>query len=437
MGIFSLICLILAFGALGFFIFKMVKIVKNHVIGQEKYKIAGNEKILLLGLVCACALLFLTSSITYVIFKGYSLKFLEFFVLIVGALFMGATVPFAVGSFILYYYKTDLDDKQRNVCKFGWPIAIVAFFLGVLLLTEGVANHIIYPLVSGLSFTQGWIRAGENGGGFTVKFYGVIIVTGALICYAITDHEMYKKFKKHGLIDTLFIVVFLFGILGARLWFCLILEPDMIREAGFLYIFIGIVDGGLAIQGGAIAGLIAAVVFMLLFRKYIDLRFLLDVAAPTVLIAQALGRWGNFFNQEVYGAVTSIENLWYLPTIVKNNMLIDGHYRIPLFFIEGVMNIGGYFIIRYLVGKVFKAHLGLGVQACSYFTWYGLTRVVLEPLREGFTLKLGHSAAFGYLQSWITAFVMMAVGIIGIIVCVFIHKHRMKLGKEDAFGDKI
>lgn len=437
MGIVSLICFILTFGALGFFIYKMVKIVKNHVIGQEKYKIEGKERLTLLSLVGACSLLLLLSGLFFVIYKKYPMNFLQFFVLIVGAIVMGAAVPFSIGAFILFYYKTDLDEKQRNICKYAWPIAIIIFFLGLLLLTEGIANYIKYPLAAGISFKDGFVEPGY-GESFTIKFYGIIIVTGALICYAITDHEMYKKFKKHGLIDSLFIAVFLFGILGARLWFCLILEPEStVGARGFFYIFTGIVDGGLAIQGGAIAGLITAILFLILFRKYIDIRFLLDVAAPTVLIAQALGRWGNFFNQEVYGNPTTIEHLWYLPTIVKNNMYIDGEYRVPLFFIEGVMNIGGYFLIRYLVGKVCKAHLGLGIQACSYFAWYGLTRVALEPLREGFTLNFGSSSAFGYLQSWITAFVMLGVGILGIVACYLIHKYRMKAGKENEFGDKI
>ena len=437
MGIIALILLIAGLGTLGFFIFKVVKVARNHVVGEAKYKIEGNERILLLGLVCAISILLTLSAVFASIHFKNAGKWWEFLLLVLGSLAAGAAVPFSVGAFVLYYYKLDLDEKQRNVCKYAWPIAIIVFFVGLLMLTEGIARNIQYPLVSGISFVQGWVRPGDFDTGFTVKFYGIVIVTGALICYAITDHEMYKKYKEHGLIDTLFIVVFLFGILGARLWYCLILEPDIIKEAGFFYIFTGIVDGGLAIQGGAIAGLIAAIVFMLLFRKYIDLRFLLDVAAPTVLIAQAMGRWGNFFNQEVYGAATTIEHLWYLPSIVKYNMLIGSQYRIPLFFIEGVMNIGGYFLIRYVVGKVFKAHLGLGIQACSYFAWYGLTRVLLEPLREGFTLKLGHSEAFGYLQSWITAFVMMAVGILGIIGCVLLHKYRMKNGKENAFGDKI
>ena len=86
MGIVALISLILALGCLGFFIFKMVKIAKGHVIGQEKYKIVGNERIMLLALVGACALLFLISSITYVVFKKYPMNFLEFFVLIIGSI---------------------------------------------------------------------------------------------------------------------------------------------------------------------------------------------------------------------------------------------------------------------------------------------------------------------------------------------------------------
>lgn len=438
MGIVALISLIAAFVVLGFFIFKMVKIVKNHVIGLEQYKIEGQERNLLLGLVVACGLLLLISGLTFVIYKKFPMNFLEFFVLIIGALAMGIAVPFSIGAFILYYYKLDLDDKQRSICKFAWPLAIILFFLGLLLLTEGIAKHIAYPLVSGISFTQGFITPDDTPTGFTIKFYGIVIVTGALICYAITDHEMYKKFKKHGLIDSLFIAVFLIGILGARLWYCVVLEPEKtIGANGFFYIFAGITDGGLAIQGGAIFGFITAIAFLLLFRKYIDIRFLIDVAAPTVLIAQALGRWGNFFNQEVYGNPTTIEHLWYLPSIVKYNMLIDGSYRVPLFFIEGVMNIGGYFIIRYLIGKVFKAHLGIGIQGCSYLAWYGLTRVALEPLREGFTLNMGSSEAFGYLQSWITAFVMMGIGILGIVGCYLLHKYRMKAGKENAFGDKI
>jgi phosphatidylglycerol:prolipoprotein diacylglycerol transferase len=248
----------------------------------------------------------------------------------------------------------------------------------------------------------------------------------------------YKKFKKHGLIDTLFIVAFLFGILGARLWYCIVLEPEVYfgGDAPPLYFLYGIVDGGLAVQGGALLGIIAGVTFMLLFRKYIDVRFMMDVAIPTILLAQAIGRIGNFFNQEVYGAVTTYDNLWYLPTIIRKNMEIGGQFRVPLFFIEAVMNIGGYFLIRYLLGKVAKFHIGLGYQASSYLVWYGIVRVVLEPLREGYTASTA-TEGFGYLQSYITAFVFIGIGLAMIAGFYIYHRIRMNKGIEDKFGDKV
>ena len=434
MGIGALILFILGLGTLGFFIFKAIKVARHHVVGESKYKIEGNERILLLGLVCGVSLLLTLSALFAAIHYENVRKWWEFLLLILGTLVAGASVPFSVGAFILYYYKLDLDDKQRNVCKFAWPLAIIIFFAGLLMLTEGIARNIEYPLVSGIATSSGWVRGQELGDGLHIKFYGIIIVTGALICYAITDHEMYKKFKEHGLIDTLFILVFILGIIGARLWYCLILEPDIyLAYPGKIF---AIMDGGLAIQGGALFGFAVAIGYMLLFRKYIDLRFLLDVAAPTVLIAQAMGRWGNFFNQEVYGGVTTAKALWYVPTIVRENMLIDGSYRVPLFFIEGVMNLAGYFIIRYGIGKLCKANKGLGFQGASYLIWYGLTRVILEPLRNGYNASTS-TEGFGYLQSYITAFAMIAIGVAGVVIFYFIHKNRMAKGKEDKYGDKI
>ena len=165
------------------------------------------------------------------------------------------------------------------------------------------------------------------------------------------NNETYKKYGEHGLIDSLFIVAFLAGILGARLWYCLILEPEYFL-ANPSEIILGIMKGGLAIQGGAICGFAVGVGFVLIFRKYIDVRFLMDIAVPTILIAQAIGRWGNFFNQEVYGKIAPDWIVNILPTIVRKNMFIDGEYRLPLFLIESLINIGGYFFIRYFLGKV-------------------------------------------------------------------------------------
>ena len=430
MGIVAIVLLVLGLAAFGYFLFRVIKISKTHEIGQEHYKIQGKERIELLVTAGLSGVFFLASGVCLADAKNWALKFHEGFFLAFGPFLVGVALCVALGAFILFYYKLDLEEKQKKFCKFAFPLGFVGVFLGLYLFSQGIAAHINYPLPNGFSTGDGVTFPQTPSSGLSVRFYGILIVSGALLCYAITDHMMYQKYKKHGLIDTLFIVAFLFGILGARLWYCIVLEPEFYfgGEAPPLYFLYGIVDGGLAVQGGALLGIIAGVTYMRLFRKYIDLRYIMDVAIPTILLAQAIGRWGNFFNQEVYGAATSASNLWFLPSIVKNNMLIDGAYRIPLFYIESCMNIAGYFFIRYFLGKVCKINCGLGFQASAYVAWYGMTRVILELFRD---------AEFKYIQSFITGIVMIAIGLAMAGGFFAIHKIRMNKGIEDKTGEKI
>ena len=430
MGIVAIVMLVLGLAAFGYFIFRVVKISKTHEIGQEQYKIQGKERIELLVTAGLAGIFFLVSGVCLADAKKWTLKFHEGFFLAFGPFLVGVALCVALGAFILFYYKLDLEEKQKKFCKFAFPLGFVGVFLGLYLFSQGIAAHINYPLPNGFSTGDGITFPYQPSSGLSVRFYGILIVSGALLCYAITDHMMYQKYKKHGLIDTLFILAFLFGILGARLWYCIVLEPEYYfgGEAPPLYFLYGIVDGGLAVQGGALLGIIAGVTYMRLFRKYIDFRYIMDVAIPTILLSQAIGRWGNFFNQEVYGAATSVNNLWFLPSIIKNNMYIDGEFRIPLFYIESCMNIAGYFFIRYFLGKVCKLNCGLGFQASSYVAWYGMTRAILELFRD---------PEFRYMQSFITAFVMIGIGLAMAGGFYAFHKIRMNKGIEDKFGEKI
>jgi len=430
--ILSFIFLAAAIAAFVYFVFQIKKLLKAHNPGEVTYKIRGDERKLLLILSVAVGVLLSCAAIMMAIAKDFKFNVGIFFALLFGPFFFGTALTSGIGAFFLYYYKLDLDKKQRGICQYFWFIAAIIMFFGLFIFTEGIAkNESIYPLVSGFSLSSGAIRGGDSGSGFKVKFYGIFIVTGALLCYAITDHMTYQKFKKHGLIDSLFIFSFLFGILGARLWYCLVLEPDFFLhnpQVPLTYIITGMTDGGLAIQGGALLGMTAGIVFMLLFRKYIDVRFMMDVAIPTILLAQVMGRWGNFFNQEVYGAAVNEKVLWFVPTIIRENMFIDGEYRLPLFFIEGCMNLAGYFFIRYFLGKVCKFHVGLGYQASFYLVWYGMVRAILELLRD---------PEFRYMKSWYIAFGMMGIGFILFGIFVLIHKLRESKGLEDKFGEKI
>lgn len=429
MKVLAILFLVLGLGFIGFFFYKLSKTKKAHIEGEEFYKIEKKEGLNLLYISICGGLSLSAASILMVVVKEFAFNFLIGLALVFGPLIFTMSLCLGLGSFILCYYKVDLDKKQSEFLHKIWPLFIVTLLIGLWIFTEGIAhNSSIYPLVNGISFSDGFVRPGEKS---TIAFYGVLIVCGALICYGITDHMVYQKYKKHGLIDTLFIVAFLLGILGARLWYCIVLEPEYyFHTPGVpkLYFLYGIVDGGLAIQGGALLGIASGVAFVLIFRKYMDVRFVMDVAIPTILIAQVMGRWGNFFNQEVYGAITSAKSLWFVPTIVRENMCIDGQYRVPLFFIEGCINLGGYFFIRYFLGKVCKFHVGLGYQASAYLIWYGAVRVALEKLRD---------SDFEYNNSWIVGFVMMGIGVLLLAGFYLLHYLRAKRGLEDEFGNKI
>ena len=133
-------------------------------------------------------------------------------------------------------------------------------------------------------------------------------------------------------------------------------------------------------------------------RKQYSRGEVLDVVLPTILLAQAIGRWGNFFNQEVYGATTST---WtFLPVFIQKQMTIDGEFRVPLFLIESLVNIGGYFMIRYAIGKGLKNLILPGDQGFTYFLWYGIVRAIMEPLRDP-KYNMGETGNWSSIQAYI------------------------------------
>lgn len=323
---------------------------------------------------------------------------------ILGSLFFGVSFFALFGGFTIYFYKPDLEVKHRKIVKlmmhFSIPFALIFFIMTL----EAYSYYTTFPLISGMSFNGGihFMTEGRTDG-FTINWYGVIILTGAIVTYLISDHNFYKQFNRHGIVDTLFIVSFLFGIFGARLWYCVVLEPGTpIFDFG---------SGGLAIMGGVLLGATAGIIFMLIFRRYVNIRMAMDFVIPGILIAQAIGRWGNFFNHEVYGSLELVINdVWWIPNFIKQQMATNFSNPVmmylPLFLIESITNLIGYFVIVYGVGKPLKKRLSLGDLSFLYISWYGLTRVILEPLRYG---------DFEYGNSYITAWVMFGGGFLAII----------------------
>ncbi|MCI2110937.1 MAG: prolipoprotein diacylglyceryl transferase [Bacilli bacterium] len=306
----------------------------------------------------------------------------------IGAFFLALSNVLLWLSFYLYYYKPKMEPKQRKLCRILMFVGIPLVFVFFLLWTQGCAPYIAYPLVSGFTISSTgfkWVRGTYSGGDFHVAFYAFTMLFGVLVCYWVGDHRFYKEFHKHGILDNVAIFAFLCGVLGARVWYVIgnWTRDGFDRNPASIF---AIWNGGLTIMGGALGGVIGGVIFMMLRRKYVNIRWAMDVIVPTILLAQCIGRWGNFLNQEVYGGVVNVADGWaWLPLFIQKNMqmgLPDGQIHVPLFLIEGTINLAGYFLIAWGIGKTFKRYLAKGDLAGCYFMWYGIIRMILEPFRD-------------------------------------------------------
>jgi len=335
-------------------------------------------------------------------------------------------------SFFLYYYKANFDPKERKFFRY-LTFAAIPFAVGFALLwTQGIAPYITYPLVSGFSinsFGFQWTRGSwAQNGDFHVAFYALTMLFGVCVCYWISDHRFYKEYHKHGILDNLAIFAFLCGVIGARVWYVVgnwtrdgfADDPSRIWQ---------IWNGGLTILGGALGGVIGGVLFMVLRRKYVNIRWAMDIIIPTILLAQSIGRWGNFLNCEVYGVVVNISDGWgWLPLFIQKQMgvgLAAGQIHVPLFLIEGFINLVGYFLIAWGVGKGLKKYLAKGDLAGLYFLWYGIVRIFLEPLRDS-AYNMGGDNEWSIWSSLI--YIIIGIGLI-------VFSHLLDLQKKKVGGD--
>ena len=217
-------------------------------------------------------------------------------------------------------------------------------------------------------------------GPFAVRWYALCIVLGLILAVFLAMREApHKKILSDDILDFI-LIAFPLSILGARLYYVIFKLDYYSQNLGEIF---AIWNGGLAIYGGLITG--AIVLYIFADRKLINTWDFLDIAAPSVLIAQSLGRWGNFFNQEAYGA--AVENLDFLPSFIKNQMYIDGSYRQPTFLYESIWNVIGFALI--LIFRRRLKGIRRGHITAFYLMWYGFGRLIIEGMRTDSLMFLG------------------------------------------------
>ncbi len=208
--------------------------------------------------------------------------------------------------------------------------------------------------------------------GRDVAWYGIIIAIGMIVAvsYVIYRAKQYRGITTDDILDYAIFMIF-FGVLGARLFYVLTSETDYT----FLEFF-EIWNGGLAIYGGVIGGGLAALAVS--YVKGIRPLCFLDMVAPGVMIAQAIGRWGNFCNGECFGGSTTLPWGMELTHLSASGTVVQRFGTVhPAFIYESLWNVVGFILINIF----YKKRKFDGQPFLMYVAWYGLGRGFIEGMR--------------------------------------------------------
>ncbi|MCF0129918.1 MAG: prolipoprotein diacylglyceryl transferase [Pseudobutyrivibrio sp.] len=264
--------------------------------------------------------------------------------------------------------------------------------------------------------------------GFTIAYYGIIIAIGMIIGVSFILHEAKRLGCKEDDYLDLCIYTLIFGVIGARLYY-VIFAWDYYKDD--LLSIINIRQGGLAIYGGILVGILTIVVVCKI--KNLDLLETIDMVAFGVLIGQIMGRWGNFFNREVFGQYSDGLLAMQLPRysvrtqldvtqeMLDNLVVIDGVEFIsvhPTFLYESLWNLALFALLFFLrKRKIFSGQLFF-----MYMIGYGVGRFIIEAVRTD-QLKIGHTN--------IPVSMVVAAGMItaGVLLCVLEYRKQVVKAK--------
>lgn len=238
-------------------------------------------------------------------------------------------------------------------------------------------------------------------GPLEIRWYAVFILLGLMLgVYLAVKEAPRKKILQDDILDFI-LIAFPLSIIGARIYYVAFSWSDY--KDNILSVF-AIWNGGIAIYGGLITG--AIILYFFTQYRFIKTLDFLDVVVPSVMLAQAIGRWGNFFNQEAYGK--AVDSLNYLPGFIRDQMYIDGAYRQPTFLFESLWNLLGFVVICILRRR--PKLLKQGEITAFYLIWYGCGRLIIEGLRTDSLMFLGVR-----VSQWLSG-ILILVGIIMVVL---------------------
>jgi phosphatidylglycerol---prolipoprotein diacylglyceryl transferase len=239
-------------------------------------------------------------------------------------------------------------------------------------------------------------------GPISVHWYGIIIGSGLALALYLAIREGNRRGLHKDTFADLMLWAIPIAIISARIYYVIFEWEYYVNHPGDIP---QIWNGGIAIHGALIGSVLTAYVFAK--KRGISFWKIADIAAPSIILGQAIGRWGNFMNQEAHGGEvtrTFLENL-HLPTFIIDQMYINGVYYHPTFLYESLWNFAGFLLLMFLRRVNFRR----GELFLTYVVWYSIGRFFIEGLRTD-------SLMFGGLRMAQTISIVLVVGAIAILI---------------------
>jgi phosphatidylglycerol---prolipoprotein diacylglyceryl transferase len=239
-------------------------------------------------------------------------------------------------------------------------------------------------------------------GPISVHWYGIIIGSGLALALYLAIREGNRRGLHKDTFADLMLWAIPIAIISARIYYVIFEWEYYVNHPGDIP---QIWNGGIAIHGALIGSVLTAYVFAK--KRGISFWKIADIAAPSIILGQAIGRWGNFMNQEAHGGEVTrsfLENL-HLPNFIIDQMYINGTYYHPTFLYESIWNFAVFFLLIFLRRVNFRR----GELFLSYVIWYSVGRFFIEGLRTD-------SLMLGSLRMAQTISIVLVLGALAILI---------------------
>jgi phosphatidylglycerol:prolipoprotein diacylglycerol transferase len=240
---------------------------------------------------------------------------------------------------------------------------------------------------------------------FDIAYYGVIVATSIIVAFVVGLFLLKKANYKEDIAYLIILICVPLGFIFARLYY--ITFDGWGNYKSFMDV-IAVWNGGIAIYGGVIGAAIGLLIITKAIKKC-GFFTVADIGVICLIIAQVIGRWGNFVNDEAYGLCVSSSLV--IPFVVPGNDCVECgglQNHVGTFFIESMLNLAGFFFLLWILLKKQKKW---GVTTACYLIWYGVVRAIIEPLRMD-SLTIGSSTMIFARVSFLLSLALIIMGVL-------------------------